>query len=256
MELNGVDFIDFGASEGGSIQFARERLGGIRGVGIDIDPNKVATMRERGHECLEGDITRLDLPDKCVRFVTMSHILEHLPDLETAEKVVASGLRLVTDFVYIQGPYFDADEYLESHGLKFYWSDWSGHPCHLKVSDLERMFEKMGVTDYEFLVLDEVLDSSNDAIHPLESGRNQHAYDPAVHPPKPQITFDRPIWREMICIVRARPLDDIANLYKARARSKPIDRARIDWTSATKSSLETPQTNGESGTNANGNGIG
>ncbi len=239
MELNGVDFIDFGASEGGSIQFARERLGGVRGVGIDICPDKVATMRERGYECIEGDITRLDLPESCVRFVTMSHILEHLPDHDTAEKVIEAGLRLVTDFVYIQGPYFDADEYLESHGLKFYWSDWSGHPCHLKISDLEQMFERMGVTDYEFLVLDEVVDSSDPAIHSLDSPRNQHAYDASKHPPKAQITFDRPIWREMICIVRARALDDMSALYRARSRSKLLDRARLDWTSGSKARLGT-----------------
>lgn len=40
MRLDGYDFIDFGASKGGYIEFAKARLGGTRGVGIDIDPKK------------------------------------------------------------------------------------------------------------------------------------------------------------------------------------------------------------------------
>ena len=229
MNIDGYDFIDFGASLGSSFQFAQERLGGIRGVGIDISPEKVRQMRENGFDCLEGDITRLDLPSQSVRFVIMSHILEHLPDLATVEKVVAAGARLVTDFVYITGPYFDADDYLESHGLKFYWSDWTGHPCHLKVSDLERTLRKLGLGEATFLVGDEVLDSNHPSIHPLDSPPNQHDYDAEKHPPKPYVKFDRPIWREMSCIVRARPLDEMDQLLRARARALPLTEAKARW---------------------------
>ena len=50
--LTDYDFLDFGASKGGSIGFAIEHLGGTRGLGIDLDPNKVAVMRELGHRSI------------------------------------------------------------------------------------------------------------------------------------------------------------------------------------------------------------
>jgi hypothetical protein len=87
-DLAGFDFLDFGASTGSSIEFARERLGGRRGLGVDLDPNKVETMRRCGYDCIQADVTGLDLPAKAVKFVLMSHFLEHLPDLECARKAI------------------------------------------------------------------------------------------------------------------------------------------------------------------------
>ena len=214
MKVVGFDFIDFGASEGSSMDFARNRLGGIRGIGLDIDPDKVARMRDSGHPCLEADITRLDLPQHSVRFVVMSHILEHLPDLATVEKVVAAGLRLVTDFVYIVGPYFDADDYLVTV------DHWTGHPCHLRITDLQRMLRKMGVDDVAtFQVHDEITDSSHPAVHPLDSPPDQHAYDASRHPVKPTLAFDRPTYREMVCVIPVRPLEGMDALLQARPKA-------------------------------------
>ncbi len=131
--LSDYDFLDFGASKGGAIDFAIQRLGGTKGLGIDRDPNKVQGMIERGYDCLLGDITRLPLPPDSVRFVTMSHILEHLPDLTVVKEAILCASRIASDFLFIQGPYFDADEYLKNNGLKYYWSDWHGNPCHLTL---------------------------------------------------------------------------------------------------------------------------
>ena len=48
VDLEGYDFLDFGASSGGCIDFARAKLGGRNGLGIDRDPLKVAQMRAKG----------------------------------------------------------------------------------------------------------------------------------------------------------------------------------------------------------------
>ena len=207
--LDGHDFLDFGASKGGCIDFALRRLGGRKGLGVDNDPKKVAQMRSLGYDCIEGDVTNLNLRARSVRFVTMSHVLEHLPDLEAVRRAVGSAARVSSDFLFIQGPYFDADEALAARGLKFYWSDWGGHTCHVTTPRLGAVLDALRLRDYLIMARVPVLGSADPAIHPLSSPRNQHDYAPDEHPPKPVVDFappdfPDPIYREMVCVVRLR----------------------------------------------------
>lgn len=200
------DFVDFGASKGGSIDFGVKKLGGKRGIGIDTDKGKIAAMMDCGYDCILGDALELDFPDKSMKFVIMNHFLEHLKNLSSIKRAVQQATRIATDFVFIRGPYFDADEYLNWLGLKLYWSDWSGHKYHLRISQMAGLLEEAGVIKYECLVSKPVSDSDDLAIHPLNSPRNQHAYDPAVHPKKPTVKFDMPVFREMVVIAALREI--------------------------------------------------
>lgn len=216
MALAGYDFIDFGASNGGCIEFAKARLGGKRGVGIDIDPKKVEQMVKHGYDCVQGDITMLDFPPDLVRFVTMSHVLEHLPDLASVRKAIACAADVASDFLFIQGPYFDADEYLKKLGLKFFWSDWSGHPCRLTTEDLHAILIELGLNNFNMMVRLKVKDSKDPAIHPWNSPKNSHEYNPDIHPTKPHIRFSIPTYKEMVCYVRLRPVEDWDKIIQAR----------------------------------------
>lgn len=215
MNLDGYDFLDFGASKGGSIDFARRRLGGNKGLGIDVDPKKVKLMSEAGYDCVQADATELNFPPDSVRFVIMSHFLEHLPDLSVAEAAIRSAADVASDFLFIQGPYFDADEYLRDQGLKFYWSDWHGHPCHLTTSQLREILLGLGLEDYVIMGCGAVTDSDDPTIHPLDSPIDQHAYDPRVHREKPFVRFPRPIYKDIVCCVRLRPIDNWADVLRA-----------------------------------------
>ena len=215
-KLRHYDFLDFGASKGGSIDFAKVRLGGRRGLGIDSDSVKVEQMRRAGYACIEADVNSLDLRRRSVRFVTMSHFLEHLHDLDAVASAIASAANVSSHFLFIQGPYFDADEYLEERGLKFYWSDWHGHRCHLTTEQLRETLLALGLRDYLILGCLPVLGSSDASIHPLASPRNQHDYEPDKHPQKPIVEFDPPLYREMVCIVRLRPFREWDAVVKAR----------------------------------------
>ena len=224
MNLDGYDFLDFGASKGGSIDFAIRRLGGTRGLGIDKKPKKVELMSKAGYDCMQADVTKLDYPSDSVRFVVMSHFLEHLPDLSVAEAAIKSAARVATDFLFIRGPYFDADEYLRAHGLKFYWSDWPhGHPCHLTTAQLRKILLDMGLEDYVMMGCQRITDSSNPAIHPLNSPINQRAYDSEVHSDKPFVRFHRPIYREIVCYVRLRPVKNWKDILRAREGCEQLD---------------------------------
>ena len=210
------DFLDFGASKGGSIDFAVARLGGRKGLGIDKDPAKIRRMRALGYDCLEADVLNLKLPENSVRFVMISHFLEHLTDTSQVRQAVLSAARAARDFIFIQGPYFDADDRLRDLGLKFYWSDWHGHPCHLTTGRLRDVLSDLGLNNYVLLGRTEVVDSLDPAIHPLDSPRDQHDYVEGVHPRKPYSVFEPPLFREMVCIVALRRLYRWHRVSRAR----------------------------------------
>lgn len=222
VDLTGYDFIDFGASEGGSIDFAKSLLGGRNGLGIDKDPAKVERMQQLGYHCIKADITDLDLPDQSVRFVVMNHILEHLPNLEVVRRTVENAAKIASDFLFIHGPCFDADEYLASQGLKFYWSDWLGHRCHLTSTQLMNILDSLGLREYVVMGVVPIVDSEDPCIHPASSPGNQHDYTPGRHPPKPSLTFDRPVYKEVLCLVALRPLPNWRVLTQARGRAERI----------------------------------
>ena len=227
-DLANIDFLDFGASKGGSIDFAIRSLGGKSGLGVDNDSAKVARMRSLGYACLEADITRLDMPADSVRFVVMSHILEHLPGMDTVRRTLESAARVATDFLYIQGPYFDADDALATQGLKFYWSDWHGHTCHLTTWELMELLHELGLASYVLQGRVPVTGSSDPTIHPLASPRDQHDYQQEVHPAKPAVVFapplhKRPIYREFVCVVRLRDFDGWNAVVRARRGCEFID---------------------------------
>ena len=212
--LDGYDFLDIGSSKGGSIDFARSKLGGRRGLGVDVNPANVEYLRSHGYDCLHGDISQMAFPAKSVRFAVMNHVLEHMP-LHKGYKAVECAKTVATDFVYIRGPYFDADAFLRSRGLKFYWSDWHGHTCHLTISLLQAVLRGLDLEDFAILGRTPVNDSLDDSIHPLESPRDQHQYNPGEHPPKPSIRFNPPLHREIVCLVRLRDIPYWQDLLEA-----------------------------------------
>lgn len=214
------DFVDFGASTGGSIDFAKRVLGGKLPLGIDIDPEKVANMRAEGFDCIEADVTAVDLPENSVRFVVMSHFLEHLPSLRHVHQAIESAARLAREFLFIQGPFFDADDSLAARGLRFYWSAWTGHTCALTTIQLIEILDDLGLTEYRLMFADEVTDSGDASIHPLASPLNQQEYEPGRHPTKPYLTFQPSLFREIVCLVKVADLQDWEVLAEKVANKK------------------------------------
>lgn len=201
IDITSFDFADFGCSHGGSIQFGIKILKGRKGFGIDLDPKKIASAQAAGYDAIKGDFCNLDLADGCVDFTILSHTLEHLPTLDHAQKAIKNAIRISRKFVFIRGPFFDADDYLKSLGLKFYWSDWSGHSLHLKTEQVINFFDAINIPNYEIYgrVL---LKSSTDAtIHPLSSLRNQHQWELEKHGIKPIVEFTQPVYREFVGII-------------------------------------------------------
>ncbi|MBK5307525.1 MAG: FkbM family methyltransferase [Frankiaceae bacterium] len=183
------DFIDLGSSKGGSLDYARQRLGLSNGIGIDISASKVEEATARGHLVVQADATALDVTAPLVEAVIAMHFLEHLPDGATARAVLQGACRLASALVYVRQPYFDADVELSRQGLLPYWSNWSGHPNHMLQSDVEAALDPLlfdgTIQRYVIFGARRINDASDPALLPTNSPRNQGFYDSALHGSKP-----------------------------------------------------------------------
>jgi SAM-dependent methyltransferase len=223
----GFDFIDFGCSKGGSLAFAKKRFGGVRGLGIDIAQSKVDSTRKTGLDAICYNIH--DIPDeKLVRFVIMSHFLEHVPAPSDVKAFLRKACVISKEFVYIQQPYFDADGNLFKRGLKLFWSDWTGHPnrmTSLELWLLLRDLQREGLPiSYSIHAYKPIVDSADPSIHSLGSPIDQHAYVVGQHPDKePAVTFENNVFSELICLITFPGTDHAEILKKVRYDCTMVD---------------------------------
>jgi hypothetical protein len=223
------DFLDFGASDGKSFLFAQRVLGGGPGLAIDIDEKKVTKLRTAGVPCYQADVTKLDLPENSVRFVIMNHFLEHLPSLEHVRQTISSAAKVASEFIAIQGPYFDADDMLAKVNLRYYWSYWSVHTCHLSTFQLETILDLLDLTKRGLWLSGEVLDSNDPSLHPLSSPKNQTEHDSLIHEGKAKVVFRPPLYREITCLIKSGPMQEWPKLMAKVATSRkavPIELVR------------------------------
>ena len=222
MDFSTYDFIDFGCSKGGSIEFATRAWPGARGIGIDIDDKKVAVATAAGYSAVKMDALELQYQPDVVRFCTMLHFLEHLYSKRDAAACIRAACTAAREFVVIRHPWFGADSFLMAMGLKFYWSDWRGHRCHLDALQLQLIMRDLHdeglITRFAIYGRKPVASSVSETIHSLASPIDQHGYDPARHPPKPRVNFPPGIFQEVSAI--AVKNGDLAEVAKA---TKPGD---------------------------------
>lgn len=201
------DFIDLGSFSGGSLRACTKMFAAMRGIGVDISAKNVQRSREAGFDAMQADAQSLDLTD-VVRFVSALDFLEHLPDLATVEKVLASAARAATDFLYIKHPSFEGEHYLTSLGVTQYWHNWRGHTSHIRVCDYCEMFERLGLSSYTIQFGERITTTDHYSIIPAGLPIDQGRYDPTLHGPRPDITFDEPIWRVQHIFVQLRPFSN------------------------------------------------
>jgi len=140
---------------------------------------------------MQADVLTVDLPKKCARGVILSHFLEHLPQSKV-RTAINKAVALSKDFVYIEGPSFDFDNYLKSVGLKF---------SVVTTLLLKRAFSRANILAYTLMVQQPYITRSNSPdLHPLDSPKDQFTYDPTKHPPKPSVKLTNGVFRSFIMI--------------------------------------------------------
>ncbi|AFZ50434.1 class I SAM-dependent methyltransferase [Dactylococcopsis salina] len=202
------DYLDFGCSNGGSLKFGKSYLGGTKGLGVDINPDKVRQALENDLSAVVADVTELSQLDNVVRFVTLFHFLEHLSGFSAARNCLDAAITASSDFVLVRQPCFESDGYLFERGLKLYWSDWTGHPYAMTTLDFYKIIRgNPKVKAWGVYGRKPISHSKDLAIHPLASPRNQHAYDPAQHPAKPMLPLSANLFYELVVFIQTGNFD-------------------------------------------------
>ncbi|MBD8524891.1 class I SAM-dependent methyltransferase [Pseudomarimonas arenosa] len=221
--MSDCDFLDLGCSHGAMIEFVRSACPAVEGVGIDIDSKKVESARENGHTAMVLDIFRVP-STKFVSFVTMSHVLEHLPSVAAAESFIDKAVEIAHDFVFVRQPWFDADGPLFRLGLKHYWSHWRGHRNKMQCLDfyaiLSRILSQGRLIRFDIYGRCVVRSSADGSILPLSAPIDQHAYDKELHGEKPVRPLGFETYREVI--VTAQMSAHSGNLEALISRLGPL----------------------------------
>ncbi len=220
LDTSQYEFLDFGCSAGGSL----ERYGRIfgvekKGLGLDINPDKVNETRRKGYDAEVCDITKIQLSKK-IRFGVMHHFLEHIPSMSDVKAITEQACSVIDEFLLIRQPFFDADAYLFSHGYKLYWSDWKGHPNHMTLLEfhniLAPMVDSNKISGFALYGLYPIENSADTSVHNLDSGIDQHEWEEGVHSTKKIMDFTIPIYKEVMAIVdiNGDALNKIENIFK------------------------------------------
>ncbi|MEX2553052.1 MAG: class I SAM-dependent methyltransferase [Actinomycetota bacterium] len=201
------EFVDFGSSQGGSIDYCMRRFHARKGLGIDLGADEVAEIRSRGFDAIQGDVLDFRCPSGSFRFVSMMDFLEHLPNLQAVERALTTAKRVARDFLFIRHPTFDDEPYLNSIGLKQYWTDWSGHPSKITLAEYTQMFERLELSLYCLRFRTPAYDSADPVMLPLSAPPDQLKFDLDLHGPRPEVVFPRPVWGQLDIFVALRSLE-------------------------------------------------
>jgi hypothetical protein len=145
-------------------------------------------------------------------------VLEHLNSMDEVNKTIKLAVHSATDFVYIEGPSFEFDDYLDSVGFKFMWRDGHGHRIKPKIVDILDFGKRAGITNFSILTERPfILKSASPDIHPCESPPGVGTYDAKIHPPKKTFKFTKPLFRSFIMFLW---LSNINKINHLNCRSK------------------------------------
>ncbi|MFN7001255.1 MAG: class I SAM-dependent methyltransferase [Elioraea tepidiphila] len=208
---SGYDVLDIGCSSGGSLAWSARHIGG-RGLGIDIDPAKVAKARAAGQHAMVADARRLDWPDGSFRCALIFDTLEHLPGPGPARQCVAEAYRVAREFVLIRGPNFDGEAALRERGVKRYYADWTGHSWHHRAGDLVRIIRAVGPVSWLVVAHHQLTDFADPDLLPLSAPPNSGRYDPARHAAKPSGPLGLRVFSRIVAVLAKRPAVNLHEL--------------------------------------------
>lgn len=223
------DVVDLGTKKGNAIvTFLRDKVGSL------CVPSESLKLFEKsrcvGFERPEGEKYRKDVEGKGFKFDVADlatdigvqrlprgkvylawHFLEHLPDKQWSKKLVQAALTNTSMAAWFRLPSFEQDSVngegvLRNLGLRFTWTNWSGHPSHWLVRDCVeaiREWEKGQSRKFELIVKPaKYIKTTDDSlVVPISAPVDVNSYIPA-YGPKPSVQLDKAIVSEWEVIVR------------------------------------------------------
>lgn len=133
--------VDIGCANGGMLNCFSEK-GFSNLIGIDISQKCVDNVKSLGFDSIFGGIFTLDnLKGKQFDCLIVSHVMEHICDLEGASKNLAS-LITYEGLIYIEVP--DASRYEQHYFVPYYYFDCE-HINHFNITALKNLFSKQSL---------------------------------------------------------------------------------------------------------------
>ncbi|RZJ43249.1 MAG: hypothetical protein EON87_12610 [Brevundimonas sp.] len=206
------DYLDFGTHKGGGLRVGRE-LGGVAGLGVELQDDKVKELFQRGAFAYSGNV--LEFPDAAnIRFAVCSHVLEHMPSIFEIGTVINKLAAICQDFIFIRQPSFDSQEQLFERGLKMAHFTMKHHDCRITVRQFVDMMWDLRL---ERFVIGGALPyaSSDSSWFHSTAGRKNVGKWTTNDPPKPSIKFSRPVHRDIVLCIALRPDVDLMRVAKA-----------------------------------------
>ncbi len=142
----GGRLLDVGCGSGEWLSAMREK--GWRVAGTDFDENAVKTARQKGVDVVCGDLAQQNFPADHFDAVTLSHVIEHVPDplatMVECFRILKPGGKLVL---------LTPNTASLSH--KFFKQDWRGlePPRHLHVFSFKSMRRALGRAGFGEIVI-------------------------------------------------------------------------------------------------------
>jgi len=222
-----LDIVDLGTKHGNAIS---EFLG--KGRQYLTKPESLLPKNCVGYERPEGEEYRLIMEKKGFQFRVADlandleisllppaevylawHFLEHVPNHDWARKLVIASLRNSKQVAWFRLPSFQQDEVtgegvLRNHGMRFTWTNWTGHPTPWTVQDciasITEWTSQHPGRSFELIVkpADRVRDMSDERVVPIGTPTNVNKYEPKYGPKPLSIKFSRPIIAAWEVIVR------------------------------------------------------
>lgn len=216
------DFVDFGTHRGGGIKWGRQ-LGGTRGLGIELDPDRAQAALDEGFPVYTGDIATFPTEGLRFRFAVCRHVLEHMPNEYVVGFVLWRLAQICTEFIYVEQPIFDYAEELEAQGLTLAHMTMPTHTCRLTIEQLLGIVTAVGIPAYAQGRVRPIRSSSNPWVHVAGAAKNRSRWREEVDPPKPEVEFDPPLYRDLV-IVAALGSFDVDGLL-GRLKGFRLDRS-------------------------------
>ena len=209
-----ASILDIGCANGGLLHEMHELSNKYTLTGVDPSPSCVSHVSKMGIECFNGSLFHQNaLPvDKKYDCIVLTHVLEHVYDLDTAIAALTSRLN-PEGLLYIEVP--DASRYADYYIVPFYFFDIE-HINHFDENSLLNLFQKTGYSAVS--VVKKVIQVSRVNLYPAVGLLMRISTRDSIMSPK--IIFDDSVCKSVKAYLAMSYEKDLHDEIEALAKSK------------------------------------
>lgn len=234
--ITDYDFLDLSYDTLSGLSYGK-KLGGNRGISFEITPEKFQQLIEKSktdkklakHKIINQNPLNIkvnNINKEQFDFTVCLDTTSVLNGIDETRILLEKALRLSKKFVYISQTNFDSDVVLFKKGFKTNYSDWSRMNCHLTSNVFFNIlfdFYKRGfIEDYIIYYTVPIKNSKDPIIHPLNSPKNQPAFNEENHPSKNENIKFKNIYRNLNILITKNGFKKIDDVLESTRKDNHI----------------------------------